>query len=106
VVELAPAATLRSDTACAPGTDVWVGFRPEHLKIDVDHSDPNMLGAATVETRVSDGALVVAWIAWHALRLRTHLLAGRGLGQTLKAGDGVFIAVRPEDVHVLPRGPA
>jgi ABC-type Fe3+/spermidine/putrescine transport system ATPase subunit len=106
VVELAPAATLRSGTACAVGTDVWVGIRPEHVKIDVDHSDPNTLGAASVETRVSDGALVVAWIAWSALRLRTHLLAGRGLGQTLKAGDGVFIAVRPEDVHVLPRGPA
>jgi hypothetical protein len=40
------------------------------------------------------------------LRLRTHLLAGRGLGQTLKAGDGVFLAVRPEDVHVLPRDAA
>jgi len=105
LVELASAATLRVATACAAGTDVWVGIRPEHVKIDVDHSDPNTLGPASVETRVSDGALVVAWIDWHALRLRTHLLAGRGLGQTLKAGDGVFIAVRPEDVHVLPRDP-
>jgi ABC-type Fe3+/spermidine/putrescine transport system ATPase subunit len=105
-IELAPAATLRAATDCAVGTDVWVGIRPEHVKIDVEHSDPNTLGPATVETRVSDGALVVAWIDWHALRLRTHLLAGRGLGQTLKAGDGVFIAVRPEDVHVLPRDPA
>ena len=95
-IELAPAATLRAATDCAVGTDVWVGIRPEHVKIDVEHSDPNTLGPATVETRVSDGALVVAWIDWHALRLRTHLLAGRGLGQTLKAGDGVFIAVRPE----------
>ena len=106
VVELARGATLRTATACGVGTDVWVGIRPEHVKIDVDHSDPNTLGPAIVETRVSDGALVVAWITWHALRLRTHLLAGRGLGQTLKAGDGVFIAVRPEDVHVLPRDPA
>ena len=103
IVEIAPGRALRSATACAPGADVWVGIRPEHVKIDVDHSDPNTLGATTVESRVSDGALVVAWIAWDALRLRTHLLAGRGLGQTLKVGDGVFIAVRPEDVHVLPR---
>jgi ABC-type Fe3+/spermidine/putrescine transport system ATPase subunit len=105
-IEVSPGATIRSATPCAPGADVWVGVRPEHVKIDVDRSDPNTLGEALVESRVSDGALVVAWIAWHALRLRTHLLDGRGLGHTLKAGDGVFIAVRPEDVHVLPRAPA
>jgi ABC-type Fe3+/spermidine/putrescine transport system ATPase subunit len=106
VVEVSPGATIRTATPCAPGSDVWVGIRPEHVKIDADRSDPSTLGEAMVETRVSDGALVVAWIAWRALRLRTHLLAGRGLGHTLKAGDGVFIAVRPEDVHVLPRDPA
>jgi len=106
LVEVSPGALLRSAMPCVLGTDVWVGIRPEHVKIDADRSDPNTLGAATVETRVSDGALVVAWIAWHALRLRTHLLAGRGLGHTLKPGDGVFIAVRPEDVHVLPRDAA
>ena len=105
-LELAPGALLRGATACAPGSAVWVGIRPEHLKIDADHSDPGALGAAMIESRVSDGALVVAWIDWQGLRLRTHLLAGRGLGQSLKPGDGVFIAVRPEDVHVLPRDPA
>ena len=105
-IEIAPEITVRSTSACAPGSDVWVGIRPEHIKIDADRSDPNTLGAATIESRVSDGALVVARIAWGPLRLRTHLLAGRGLGQTLKAGDGVFLAVRPEDVHVLSRGAA
>ena len=104
VVELAPGLALRSTGAGAAGADVWVGIRPEHLKIEADRGDPNTIGAATVEARVSDGALVVAWIAWGTLRLRTHLLDGRGLGQTLKDGDGVFLAVRPEDVHVLPRG--
>ena len=104
-IEVAQGATLRAATACAPGADVWVGIRPEHVKIEADRSDPNTLGEALIESRVSDGALVVAWVDWHGLRLRTHLLAGRGLGRadTLKAGDGVFLAVRPEDVHVLPR---
>ena len=105
LVEVSPGATFRTATPCAAGSDVWVGIRPEHVKIDVDRSDPNTLGEALALSRVSDGALVVAWIAWHTLRLRTHLLDGRGLGHTLKAGDGVFIAVRPEDVHVLPRDP-
>ncbi len=105
-VEVSPGARLRTATPCAPGSEVWVGIRPEHVKIDLDRSDPNTLGEALALSRVSDGALVVAWIAWHGLRLRTHLLDGRGLGHTLKAGDGVFIAVRPEDVHVLPRDPA
>jgi ABC-type Fe3+/spermidine/putrescine transport system ATPase subunit len=105
-IGIAPEVVVRSTAACAPGAAVWVGIRPEHIKIDADHSDPNTLGAATIESRVSDGALVVARIVWGQLRLRTHLLAGRGLGQTLKAGDGVFLAVRPEDVHVLPRDPA
>jgi ABC-type Fe3+/spermidine/putrescine transport system ATPase subunit len=87
------------------GTPVWVGIRPENVKLD-----PPAHGEAVARTDraqvlriVSDGMLATAWLDWSGVELRTHLVAGRGLGAALKRGDAVWLAVRPEDVHLLPR---
>ncbi|MFK7896746.1 MAG: ABC transporter ATP-binding protein [Myxococcota bacterium] len=84
------------------GAPVWVGIRPEHLKLDVGRGDGQNIGKARVESLLSDGLATVA-----ALRLRdrvftTHLLAGRGLARRLRPGDPVSLAVSPEQVHVMP----
>ncbi len=95
--------TLWADgTARPPGTRVTVGIRPEHVKIDADGDDRGFIGTGRVVELLSDGALVTAWIEWERARLRTHLLAGRGLGHELKPGDPVRVAIRPEDVHRMP----
>ena len=57
----------------------------------------------TVQRMVSDGTLATAWIDWDGIELRTHLIAGRGLGHSLKSGDAVRFAIPPEEVHLMPR---
>jgi hypothetical protein len=61
------------------------------------------VGRARVLRLVSDGVLATAWLDWEGMELRTHLVAGRGLGASLKPGDAVAFSVRPEDVHLLAR---
>jgi ABC-type sugar transport system ATPase subunit len=85
-----------------PGAAVLVGVRPEHVKLDVEGGDRGVVGQGRVRELLSDGAVVTAWIEWEGTVLRTHLLAGRGLGHELKPGASVRIAIRPEDVHLLP----
>ena len=102
-IEVAPGARLRAPTPCAVGSGVWVGFRPEHVKLDPDGPGTDPLGSGTLAELVSDGVLLSARVDWAGVILHTHLLAGRGLGRTLKRGDGFWLAVRPEDVHVVPR---
>jgi len=94
---------LRAPSALSRGTGVIAGIRPENVKIDEAGDDPGRVGSGVVCELVSDGAIVTAWIEWQGVRLRSHLLAGRGLGHALKSGDRVHIAIRPEDVHVMPR---
>jgi ABC-type sulfate/molybdate transport systems ATPase subunit len=84
------------------GERALVGLRPEHVKVDVGRGEGESIGKGIVEHVLSDGLLVVVTIAWAGLRLRTHLLAGRGLGHSLAAGDAVSLRVRPDDVHLLP----
>jgi ABC-type sugar transport system ATPase subunit len=100
-IALLHGACVRAPTPLAVGAAVHVGIRPEHVKIDPDGSDPCPLGRASIAELRSDGTLVAARIEWMGLTLQTHLLAGRGLGATLKPGDEVWVAVRPEDVHVV-----
>jgi ABC-type sulfate/molybdate transport systems ATPase subunit len=88
----------------APGAPVFAGIRPEHVKVDVGRGEGIPIGKGLVRTIVSDGVAATVGVAWAGLELRTHLLAGRGLARTLRAGDGVTLSVRPEDVHLLPRG--
>jgi ABC-type sulfate/molybdate transport systems ATPase subunit len=95
--------TLFADAATLPrGVRVVAGVRPEHVKIDAEGADRGFVGTGRVVELLSDGALVTAWIEWQRSRLRTHLLAGRGLGHELKTGDPVRVAIRPEDVHLMP----
>ncbi len=92
-----------------PGTDVWVGIRPEHLKVDLGRGEPSAsesrMGSAEVESRVTDGVLTTIGLCWGDVHLTTHLVAGRGLDHELAVGDRVELSVRPEDVHVMPRQP-
>jgi len=86
------------------GAPVWAGIRPERLKLDVGRGEGLPIGKGVVRTLVSDGVAATVGVAWAGLELRTHLLAGRGLARTLRPGDAVTLSVRPEDVHLLPRG--
>ena len=103
-VELFSGGRLAASASLAPGTPVWVGIRPENVKLEAAHGDGEAgLGRAQVLRIVSDGVLASAWLDWEGVELRTHLVAGRGLGHTLKRGDAVGLAIRPEDVHLMPR---
>ncbi|HEY5657488.1 MAG TPA: ABC transporter ATP-binding protein [Myxococcota bacterium] len=90
--------------APAPGSRVWVGIRPEHLKLDVGRggADPS-IGKGVVRSVVSDGVASVVVVDWAGGELQTHLLAGRGLARSLAPGETVALAVRPEHVHLMPR---
>jgi hypothetical protein len=61
------------------------------------------IGPALVAAHVSDGVVSTLDLRWGEQRLRTHLVAGRGLAREIRAGDTVALSVRPEDVHVMPR---
>ncbi len=98
-IELGDGVRITSAERVAPGIDVWVGVRPENVKLTVGEAAPD----ATVSSIVSDGVLATALLDWHGLVLRTHLVAGRGLGNTLKRGDAVSLTIRPEDTHLMPR---
>jgi len=89
--------------APAPGTKVWVGIRPEHLKVDVGRGgqDPP-IGKGVVRSVVNDGVAATVVVEWAGGELHTHLLAGRGLARSLAPGDPVALAVRPEHVHLIP----
>jgi ABC-type Fe3+/spermidine/putrescine transport system ATPase subunit len=101
-VEIAEGLRVASAERAALRSDVWVGVRPENVKLSAGR-DPGATGTATVSSIVSDGVLVTAFLDWGGVALRTHLVAGRGLGHTLKRGDTVSITIRPEDAHLMPR---
>jgi ABC-type Fe3+/spermidine/putrescine transport system ATPase subunit len=126
LVEVSSDKQLRATGAASPGESVWVGIRPEHVKLDAKHPEEARVEHSTspgfgsppapfhlppspaslrgkVRRVVSDGILATAWIDWDGIELRTHLIAGRGLGHTIKADDPVWFSIRPEDVHLMPR---
>jgi ABC-type Fe3+/spermidine/putrescine transport system ATPase subunit len=94
---------LSEHSTLSPGAPVWAGVRPEHLKVDIGRGDGELIGKARVVEHVSDGVLSTLVVEWAGVRLRTHLVAGRGVDREVSAGDVVALSVRPEDVHVLPR---
>jgi ABC-type Fe3+/spermidine/putrescine transport system ATPase subunit len=86
------------------GTPVWVGIRPEHLKVEVGRGEGVPIGEGNVRYVVSDGVASTVTVDWAGFELRTHLIAGRGLARTLAPGDPVTLSIRPEDVHLMERG--
>jgi ABC-type Fe3+/spermidine/putrescine transport system ATPase subunit len=92
-------------TSLAPGTPVWIGIRPEHLKLDVGRGEIDPIGKATVRSIVNDGVAATVVLDWAGAELRTHLLSGRGLVRSLAPGAPVSLSVRPEHVHLIPAGP-
>jgi ABC-type sulfate/molybdate transport systems ATPase subunit len=98
-----PEHRIPARTALTPGTRVWVGLRPEHLKVDVGRGEGTPIGTGIVRDIVSDGVVAAVSIVWAGVELRTHLVAGRGLARSLAPGHAVPLAVRPDDVHLLPR---
>jgi ABC-type Fe3+/spermidine/putrescine transport system ATPase subunit len=91
-------------TECAAGTRVWIGIRPEHLKLDVGRGDVDPIGKGAVREIINDGVSVNVGVDWAGAELRTHLMAGRGLARTLEIGDEVSLSASPEHVHLIPIG--
>lgn len=88
--------------ALALDQEVWIGIRPEHLKLDVGRGEGRPIGKAVVESLVSDGLASVVTLRVHDRVFTTHLLSGRGLARRLRPGDRVSLAVGPEQVHARP----
>jgi tungstate transport system ATP-binding protein len=85
------------------GASVWVGIRPEHLKVDVGRGEGVSIGEGVLRHVVSDGVVSTLTLEWAGFELRTHLIAGRGLARTLAPGDSLTLSVRPEEVHLIAR---
>ncbi len=94
---------IPNSSALPPGTAVFVGLRPEHVKVDIGRGEGEPIGKARVVEHTSDSVLTTLVVEWGGHSLRTHLVAGRGLARELRVGDTVSLSLRPEDVHVLPR---
>ena len=85
------------------GSPVWVGIRPERLKLDLGRGDSVLIGDATIVSLVADSVLTRVTLRWAGLEVRTHLLSGRGPSRGLAVGDVVGLSLQPEDVHLMPR---
>jgi ABC-type Fe3+/spermidine/putrescine transport system ATPase subunit len=92
-------------TQLPEGTRVWIGIRPEHVKVDTGRGELDPIGKGTVRGIVNDGVAAAVQIDWAGTQLRTHLLAGRGLARTLVVGTPVSLSASPEHIHLIPVGP-
>jgi ABC-type Fe3+/spermidine/putrescine transport system ATPase subunit len=95
---------VATHTECAAGTRVWVGIRPEHLKLDVGRGEVDPIGKGVVREIINDGVSLSVGVDWAGSELRTHLMAGRGLARTLEVGAEVSLSANPEHVHLIPVG--
>jgi ABC-type Fe3+/spermidine/putrescine transport system ATPase subunit len=102
VVEVDAQHRVSARTPLAAGTPVWIGIRPEHLKVDVGRGDVDPIGKGVVRGIVNDGVSATVQVEWAGTQLRTHLLAGRGLARTLVVGAPVSLSASPEHVHLIP----
>jgi len=102
LVEVDAQHRVATRAACSPGNRVWIGIRPEHLKLDVGRGAVDLIGKGTVQGIVNDGVAVSVQIDWAGAELRTHLMAGRGLARTLEVGAEVSLSASPERVHLIP----
>jgi ABC-type Fe3+/spermidine/putrescine transport system ATPase subunit len=106
LVEIDAEHRIPSRCALEQGAPVWLGVRPEHVKVDIGRGDGEPIGKGRVLQHVSDGMLTTLVVEWGDHELRTHLVAGRGLARELRPGDVVSLSVRCEDVHVIAREPS
>jgi ABC-type sugar transport system ATPase subunit len=105
LVEVDAEHCVATRTVFTAGTRVWVGIRPEHLKVDVGRGDVDPIGKGIVREIVNDGVAVTVRVDWAGTELRTHLMAGRGLARTLQVGAQVSLSASPEHVHLIPIRP-
>ncbi len=98
-VDVAPGLSLPTRAEFEVDAAVWLGIRPEHLKVDVGRGPGLGIGQARVESVVSDGLAAVAVLRAGGYLFTTHLLAGRGLARRLAPGDPVSLVVDPARVH-------
>jgi len=101
-VEIGEGLEVPTEVALEVGQSVWIGIRPEHLKIDVGRGEGLAIGEARVESLLSDGLATVVALRAKGHSFTTHLLAGRGLARRLERGDVVPLAVAPRQVHARP----
>jgi len=86
-----------------PGRKVWVGIRPENLRLGTGRGEGAPMGEGVVRFLLSDGVVYTVEIEWAGVELRTYLLAGSHLVRTLEAGSKVSLSVLPEHVHLMER---
>lgn len=98
-IEVESGHVLPSTTPFEVGERVWIGIRPEHLKIDVGRGDGRPIGRARIVSLLDDGLVTVVGLALDGRTFTTHLLSGRGLARRLKLGEVVEVRVAPEQVH-------
>jgi ABC-type Fe3+/spermidine/putrescine transport system ATPase subunit len=98
-VEVDEGLEIPTRAGLASGEHVWIGIRPEHLKIDVGRGDGQPIGKARVDQLISDGLATVVNLRARDRIFTTHLLSGRGLARSLRSGDLVSLAVDPDHVH-------
>jgi ABC-type sulfate/molybdate transport systems ATPase subunit len=105
IVEVDAQHRVSARTDLAAGTSVWIGIRPENLKVDVGRGDVDPIGKGVVRGIVNDGVSATVQVEWAGTQLRTHLLAGRGLARTLTAGAPVSLSASPDHIHLIPVDP-
>ena len=93
---------IAASTNLAAGTRVWVGIRPERLRLDVGRSEVDPIGQGRVTEIINDGVAAIVRIERADSELRALLLAGGSLAQTLKPGALVSLSANPEHVHLIP----
>jgi ABC-type Fe3+/spermidine/putrescine transport system ATPase subunit len=105
LVEIDAQHRVATHRECSAGDRVWVGIRPEHIKLDVGRGAVNPIGTGVVRGFVNDGVALTVQVDWAGTELRTHLMAGRGLARTLQVGASVALSASPEHVHLIPVSP-
>jgi ABC-type Fe3+/spermidine/putrescine transport system ATPase subunit len=105
VVEVDAQHCVTTRSELPPGSRVWVGIRPEHIKLDIGRGSVDPIGKGDVRRIVNDGVAVTVQVDWAGTELRTHLMAGRGLARTLEIGAAVSLSANPEHVHLIPIRP-
>jgi len=105
IVEIDEAHRIEAPRKFEPGRKVWVGIRPENLKLETNTGRGRgvSMGKGVVRFLLSDGVACTVGIDWAGVELRTYLLAGSSLARTLETGSTVSLSVLPEHVHLMER---